>query len=53
MTALVGGDVRGKWSELPIGAQREVVESLLKVTIKPAGSGRRFDPEDVAIEWLS
>jgi len=53
LTALVGGDVEAKWAQLPIGAQREVVEALLKVTINPAGSGRRFDPEDVAIEWLS
>jgi len=50
---LVGGDVRAKWAAMPIAARREVVETLVTVTIKPAGSGQRFDPEDVAIEWLS
>lgn len=53
MMPLVGGDVRAKWEALPIGAQREVVESLLTVTINPTGPGRPFDPNDVAIEWLS
>ncbi|MGG7509384.1 recombinase family protein [Plantibacter sp. YIM 135249] len=48
---LAGGDVRAKWEAMPIAAQREVVESLLTVTIQPSGSGRRFDPEDVSIVW--
>lgn len=48
---LAGGDVRSKWTALPIAAQREVVETLLTVTIQPAGSGRRFDPESVSIAW--
>lgn len=53
LTALVGGDVRAKWEAMPIDAQRDAVQFLMTVTIKPSGSGRRFDPEDVAIEWLS
>jgi DNA invertase Pin-like site-specific DNA recombinase len=50
---LAGGDVRAKWDAYPVSIRREVVESLMKVTIMPAGSGRRFDPEDVVIEWLT
>jgi site-specific DNA recombinase len=51
MNALVGGDVAAKWAEMPITAQREVLDALLTVTIEPAGSGRRFNPEDVSITW--
>lgn len=50
---LTGGDVRMKWDGLPIAAKREAVEALLTVTIMPSGSGRRFDPEDVVIGWLT
>jgi site-specific DNA recombinase len=53
LTTLVGGDVRAKWEAMPIDAQREAVQSLMTVTIKPSGSGRRFDPKDVAIERLT
>ncbi|MCU1598549.1 MAG: recombinase family protein [Glaciihabitans sp.] len=50
---LTDGDVRANWAALPISARREAIESLMRVIIMPAGSGRRFDPEDVVIEWLT
>lgn len=48
---LTAGDVGAAWDRLTIAAQREVVEALVTVTILPAGVGKRFDPEDVQIEW--
>ena len=51
VTDLTSGDVKANWDALPIAAQREVVEALITVTIKPSGSGKRFNPEDVVIEW--
>jgi site-specific DNA recombinase len=52
LAKLAGDDVEAKWSVLPVSAQREVVEALMKVTISPSGSGRRFDPRDIQIDWL-
>ncbi|MDY7540889.1 recombinase family protein [Cryobacterium sp. 5B3] len=51
LTALAGGEVRAKWLEMPIDAQREVVADLLTVTILPTGSGTRFDPDLVVVDW--
>jgi hypothetical protein len=51
LTDLVGGDVRSKWDAMPVEAQREAVAALVDVTILPAGSGTRFDPELVQINW--
>ena len=53
LTHLVGGDVRAKWDELPIAAQREMVKLLMTVTILPTGSGKRYDPDLVLTTWLS
>jgi DNA invertase Pin-like site-specific DNA recombinase len=46
------GDVRTGWDELTVEQRRNVVRSLLTVTILPAGRGRRsFDPDTVRVEW--
>lgn len=50
---LAAGNVRSKWDAAPINVKREIIETLLSVTILPAGSGRRFDPERVQIDWRS
>lgn len=52
LLALAGAaDVRAAWDALPLDAQREVVDTLMVVTIVPVGSGRRFTPESIQIEW--
>ena len=51
LRSLTGDDVALKWENLAIAAQREAIELLMTVTIMPSGSGRRFDPKDVVIEW--
>ena len=53
LARVVGGDVAGKWDALPIEVQREAVQTLMTVTINPSGSGKKFDPDDIAIHWLS
>lgn len=51
-SALIGADdVAPAWYALPLGVQRQIIRSLLKVTVLPAGKGRGFDPEQVRIEW--
>jgi len=44
-------DVAAAWEDLPILTKREVIRTLLTVTIAPVGKGARFDPESVQIEW--
>jgi site-specific DNA recombinase len=51
LTELAGGEVRAKWDAMPIDAQREVVADLLTVTIMRAGSGTRFNPDLVVVDW--
>ena len=53
LAGLVGGDVAAKWDALPIEVQREAVQTLMAVTILPSGSGKKFDPANVVITWLS
>jgi hypothetical protein len=33
-------------------ARRDVFESLLAVTIKPQGIGKRFEPAAISIDWV-
>ncbi|MFD4551403.1 recombinase family protein [Streptomyces sp. NPDC058466] len=48
---LVGAeDVVAAWEALPLDRQRAVVDTLMTVTIHPAGPGRRaFDPRSVVV----
>jgi hypothetical protein len=34
-------------------SKRAVLETLITVTILPAGSGKAFDPERVSVTWKS
>ncbi|HEY1531935.1 MAG TPA: recombinase family protein [Galbitalea sp.] len=47
------GDVAAKWMASPIEVKRLIVETIMRVTIRPSGSGSSFDPENVVIEWLA
>ena len=45
-------DVAVAWEELSTDAQREVIATLVQVTVHPPGRGARvFDPATVTIEW--
>jgi len=46
-------DVRAAWTNLPLMAKREIIRTLLAVTILPAGQGVPFDPAQLVIEWRS
>lgn len=49
----VNGDLRRRWTTLPLGRRRAVIEALIAtVTVGPAVRGRnRFDPHRITIEW--
>ncbi len=44
-------DVTAAWAELDVRSRKATVDTLMTVTILPAGKGQRFDPEHVHIEW--
>lgn len=44
-------DVSAAWDRLSLGEQRAVINTLMSVTILPAGKGGRFNPEHVRITW--
>jgi DNA invertase Pin-like site-specific DNA recombinase len=51
-TALVTADDVGlAWQALPLLAKREVIKTLLTVTIQPIGKGRRRDFDAIEITW--
>lgn len=45
------GHVREAWETAAIEIKRAVISMLVDVTILPAGSGGRFDPDSVRIDW--
>jgi site-specific DNA recombinase len=52
LTSLLGADdVAKHWASLTLLAKRDVINVLMTVTIKPAGKGKRFDPDDVDVTW--
>jgi hypothetical protein len=45
-------DVAEAWDQLPLRDRKQVIDTLMTVTILPAGKGARFDPErQLRIEW--
>ena len=52
LVTLLDGDTRSEWEEMDISSRRNLVSSILKVTLLKAKPGNRFDPESVAVEWL-
>ena len=51
LAAFTRGDVAEVWAESSMLARREVVDTLVTVTIEPQGSGRGFDPDAIRVEW--
>ncbi|HEY2203663.1 MAG TPA: recombinase family protein [Pseudonocardia sp.] len=50
---VAGPDAAERWARQPIGTKRTVLDSLMVVTIRPApkGTGRRFDPDLIEVDW--
>ncbi|ASN38838.1 hypothetical protein CGQ24_07325 [Arthrobacter sp. 7749] len=48
---VAGPGAADKWETLTIERKREIVRTLLRVTILPSGAGIPFSPEQVRIEW--
>ncbi|WP_258802638.1 recombinase family protein [Pseudarthrobacter sp. NS4] len=50
--AVIGAsNVAEAWSDLPLGTKRQIIRTLLDVSVLPAGKGHGFDPEQIQIEW--
>lgn len=51
MAAIAGADnVPEQWAALPLENKRQIIRSLMDVTIEKAGKGTRFTPDQVRIE---
>jgi len=50
---LIGAHAADVWAGLSMDTKRAVIETLVTVTIMPAGSGKAFDPETVRVAWRS
>jgi len=51
MAAIAGADdVPEQWVALPLENKRQIIRSLMEVTVEKAGKGVRFSPEQVRIE---
>ncbi len=53
---LIGEDARSRWDDAPLDMKRVALSLLMRVTVLPAGPGKRFDPDAVVdsgagIEW--
>lgn len=51
VTQFIGVNAAERWQQAPLEIQRQAIQELMTVTIMPAGSGGRFDPEQIKIEW--
>jgi site-specific DNA recombinase len=49
--SLIGPDARQVWEGLSMDVKRAVLDTLVTVTILPAGSGKAFDPGTVRVTW--
>lgn len=49
--AMAGASAAKRWENAPIEIKRQVIEALVSVTIVKVGSGGKFNPESVQIDW--
>lgn len=50
---IAADDVSAAWDAQPLGVRRQIIRTLVNVTLLPAGKGVRFTPEQVQIDWKS
>jgi hypothetical protein len=48
---LAGPEVVERWNDAPLELKRAVIRAMAVVTILPIGSGKRWTPESVRIQW--
>lgn len=48
---IAADDVGKSWAGQSLGTRRQIIRSLMDITVLPAGKGVRFDPDQVKIEW--
>lgn len=53
VAAVAGPDAERLWDAASLSVKRAVIETLCSITIEPTGSGGRFDPDSVRVEWRS
>jgi len=52
LKAVAGSKVDERWDALSVRQRREIVKTLIDITIIPVGQGKRaFDPEAIKTEW--
>jgi DNA invertase Pin-like site-specific DNA recombinase len=52
LTDLARPDIAEVWGDgVPLERKRAVIDALMTITILPVGSGTRWDPRSVKIEW--
>ena len=52
-TLAVAPDVASAWASLDLRSRRDVIRTLMTVTIEKAGRGARFTPDQVRIDWVA
>jgi site-specific DNA recombinase len=50
---IAADDVGESWAGQSLGIRRQIIRSLMDVTVLPAGKGVRFTPEQIKIDWKS
>lgn len=45
------GDVRQAWASIPLEVKREVIESLMEITVNRVKQGSRFSPAGINVSW--
>jgi site-specific DNA recombinase len=48
---VTGPDIAQRWETFSVGVRREVIDSLMSITVNRTVRGSRFKPERVQIEW--
>ncbi|MDP9692682.1 UNVERIFIED_ORG: DNA invertase Pin-like site-specific DNA recombinase [Arthrobacter globiformis] len=48
---IAADDVAAAWHALPLNHRRQIIRALMDVTVRPAGKGVRFNPDQVEIGW--
>lgn len=53
LSELIGAeDVAAAWDGMTLAGRREVIRTLMTVTVEPQGKGHAFDPASVRIDWI-
>ncbi|MFD1210964.1 recombinase family protein [Arthrobacter sp. GCM10027362] len=51
LDGLTGDGAAEAWGATPLNRKRDIIRSLMDITILPAGPGVRFSPDQIRIDW--